>query len=54
VACNLLDVGTTPKEAVLAAVRALADGQGISLKHAYTTGREPEELCRLAQEALGL
>lgn len=52
VACNLLDVARSPKEAVLKAVQELADMEGVSLAEAYTTGQDPERICELAEAAL--
>ncbi|EIE23961.1 Formiminotransferase [Coccomyxa subellipsoidea C-169] len=52
IACNLLDVAVSPTEAVAASVQEHADRHGITVGRGYMTGKTPEELCSLAEQAL--
>ncbi len=52
VACNLLDVAVSPTGAVAATVQEHADRHGITVGRGYMTGKTPEELCSLAEQAL--
>lgn len=53
VACNLLDIGVTPPEAVLAVVKGAAGGLGVAVEEAYTIGMTGAEIYAEAVRLLG-